>query len=150
MFLVSGATGNVGSELVRVLLDAGHPVGALVRAPDRPLPAGVQRVLGDLNDPAGLVDAMGHVNGLFLMPGYAATAELLEVSAEAGVERVVLMSGGAAGASNVDNAVSRYMLAAEDAVRASALRWTILRPFAFASNAMRWSMPVERHIDAFR
>ncbi|MGW0202705.1 NmrA family NAD(P)-binding protein, partial [Nonomuraea sp. NPDC003201] len=43
MILVTGATGNVGSELVAALASAGRPVRALVRDPRRgpPPPAGV-------------------------------------------------------------------------------------------------------------
>ena len=54
------------------------------------------------------------------------------------MERVVLSSGGAAVASDLDNAISRYMLGSEEGVRGSGLAWTLLRPFAFMSNAFRW------------
>jgi uncharacterized protein YbjT (DUF2867 family) len=51
-FLVTGATGNVGGEVVAALLAQGHQVRALVRR-DRPpvLPAGAAPVVGDLNEP---------------------------------------------------------------------------------------------------
>ncbi|MFD3496646.1 NmrA family NAD(P)-binding protein [Streptomyces sp. NPDC058678] len=51
MTLVTGATGNVGAELVRALAEAGRPVRALSRA-DRPdgAPPGVEAVAGDLSD----------------------------------------------------------------------------------------------------
>ncbi|WP_184366846.1 NmrA family NAD(P)-binding protein [Nocardiopsis metallicus] len=35
-FLVSGATGTVGCEIVRQLIDAGHRVRTLTRAPNTP------------------------------------------------------------------------------------------------------------------
>ena len=55
MFLVTGATGNVGSELVRALADGGQPVRALTRnGSNAGVPAGVPQVAGDLNDPEGL------------------------------------------------------------------------------------------------
>ncbi|MFD0854585.1 NmrA family NAD(P)-binding protein, partial [Actinomadura adrarensis] len=38
MFLVTGATGNVGSEVVHALLRAGAPVRALVRKPEAAVP----------------------------------------------------------------------------------------------------------------
>jgi uncharacterized protein YbjT (DUF2867 family) len=56
----------------------------------------------------------------------------------AGVERVVLLSGSSAGSGDTGNAVSAYMIRSEDAVRASGLTFTILRPFGFMSNALRW------------
>ena len=138
MILVSGATGNVGSELVGQLLAAGVPVRALVRSADAELPAGAQAAVGDLNEPASLSSALEGVEGMFLLSGYRDMPAVLERSRAAGVERAVLLSGGSAVASDLDNALSRYMLASEEAVRRSGLAWTILRPYAFMSNALRW------------
>jgi uncharacterized protein YbjT (DUF2867 family) len=56
----------------------------------------------------------------------------------AGVERVVLLSGSSAGSGDTSNAISAYMLRSEGAVRQSGLAFTILRPFGFMSNALRW------------
>jgi uncharacterized protein YbjT (DUF2867 family) len=75
--------------------------------------------------------------GCSCSPGIA-TCPLCSSAREAGVERVVLLSGGSAVASDLDNAISQYMLASEAAIRRSGLAWTILRPFAFMSNAFRW------------
>jgi uncharacterized protein YbjT (DUF2867 family) len=138
VILVSGATGNVGSELVDQLLARGVPVRALVRSADAELPAGAQAAVGDLNEPDSVSPALDGVHGMFLLSGYRDVPALLERAGEAGVERVVLLSGGSAVASDLDNAISRYMLASEAAVRRSGLAWTILRPFAFMSNAFRW------------
>jgi dihydroflavonol-4-reductase len=59
--LVTGGTGFVGSHSLKALLDAGHQVRLLVRAPDRIAPAlaphgldGVEHVVGDVTD-AGAV-----------------------------------------------------------------------------------------------
>ncbi len=44
MFLITGATGNVGGELVRALAEAGQQVRALTRSGSgKPLPDGVAR-----------------------------------------------------------------------------------------------------------
>ena len=51
--LVTGATGFVGYVVAAALLDAGHAVCALSRS-ERGLPAGVERLSGDLNDPSSL------------------------------------------------------------------------------------------------
>ena len=138
MILVTGATGNVGSELVRALQSAGEPVRALVRSAGAPLPAGAERAIGDLNEPAGLGAALSGASGLFLMPGYRDAPSLLAAARQAGVQRVALLSGGAAVAARVDNPVSQYMLVTERAVQDSGLAWTILRPYEFMSNALRW------------
>ncbi|HEX9355919.1 MAG TPA: NmrA family NAD(P)-binding protein, partial [Streptosporangiaceae bacterium] len=71
MILVTGATGNVGGNLVRLLADAGTQVRALTRDPDRAaIPAGVTAVTGDLNQPESLSAALAGVSGVFLLPGY--------------------------------------------------------------------------------
>jgi uncharacterized protein YbjT (DUF2867 family) len=138
MILVTGATGNVGSELTAALLSAGQQVRALVRDEGARLPAGAEPVVGDLNDPAGLTPALSGADGLFLMSGYPDASGLLSAASQAGVQRVVLLSGGAAVAARTDNPISQYMLGTERAVRDSGLAWTILRPYEFMSNALRW------------
>ena len=56
--LVTGATGTVGRHLATQLADAGHAVRALSRSPEKAaLPAGIEVVGGDLDDPAALVPA---------------------------------------------------------------------------------------------
>ena len=50
MLLVTGATGNVGSELVRALAAAGQPVRALVRDQAATPVPGAEVAAGDLND----------------------------------------------------------------------------------------------------
>ena len=136
MFLVTGATGNVGSELVETLAAAGHPVRALVRSP-RAI-SGAETTVGDLNAPETLVEAIAGVHGIFLLPGYRDPERLLAQAARAGVQRVVLLSGGSAASGDRGNAVARYMIESEEAVRASDLAWTIVRSGAFMSNALRW------------
>ncbi|MGW3570070.1 NAD(P)H-binding protein [Streptomyces sp. NPDC000941] len=140
MILVTGATGNVGSELVGALAEAGEQVRALTRNPSAAglLPPGVEPVAGDLNRPQSLADALAGVSGIFLLPGYQDMPELLAQARQAGVKRVVLLSGGSAALADLDNAVSRYMTLSERAVRESGLSWTFLRPRSFMSNALRW------------
>lgn len=133
MILVSGASGNIGTELVRLLVGSGQPVRALVRDAAR-APAGAEAVIGDLTEPTDL--NFDGVNALFLMSGYPG---VVEAAAAAGVDRVVVLSGSSAESGDRSNAVSRYMIETEDAVRASGLTWTILRPSAFMSNALDWA-----------
>lgn len=139
MILVTGATGNIGSELVSLLAQAGQQVRALVRDPAGvALPPGVQPVTGDLNRPDSLADALIGVRGVFLLPGYADMPGLLARMREAGVRRVVLLSSGSAALADMSNAISRYMTLSERAVREAGVPWTFLRPRAFMSNALRW------------
>jgi uncharacterized protein YbjT (DUF2867 family) len=138
--LVTGASGNVGGELVQLLSQEGHEVRAVMRKPaSGGLPARAVEVVADLNDPASLRTAWAGVDALFLLPGYPAAPELLADAVRAGVGQMVLLSGSSAGNSTSSNAVTRYMSQAEDAVRAAGLRFTILRPAGFMSNTLEWA-----------
>jgi len=139
MILVTGASGNVGSEVVRAVLDADQPVRALSRAAPASIPSGVEVVPGDLDRPETLSAALDGVDAVFLLPGFRDMPGLLTQIGKAGVTRVVLLSGGSAGDNDPDNAISRYMARSETAVRESSLPWTILRPAAFMSNTLRWA-----------
>ncbi|GGU90602.1 nucleotide-diphosphate-sugar epimerase [Actinomadura cremea] len=139
MIFVAGATGNVGSEVVRALAAAGATVRALVREPGKArLPEGVEAVSGDLDRPGTLTGALKGARAAFLLPGYADMPGLLAEARRAGVEHVVLLSGGSAGSGDMTNAVTRYMVLSEAAVRESGVPWTFLRPSGFMSNALRW------------
>jgi len=149
MYLVTGATGNIGAELVRTLAEAGEAVRALVRDPAVELPAGAEAVTGDLNEPASLRPALAGATGVFLLPGYRDMPGLLGEARAVGVQRVVLLSGGSAGSGDLTNAVSAYMIRSEEAVRDSGLPATILRPSGFMSNTLRW-LPQLRAGDVVR
>ena len=139
MFLVTGATGNVGAQVVRALAEADQEVRALVRSGgSADLPPGVEAVAGDLNRPDSLSNALAGVRGVFLLPGYKDMDGVLAAVRDAGVERVVLLSGSSAQSGDTSNAVTAYMMRSEAAVTQSGVPWTILRPFGFMSNALRW------------
>jgi uncharacterized protein YbjT (DUF2867 family) len=67
--LVIGATGTVGRHLVPQLVRRGLSVRALVRNPAADLPAGVDRAVGDLADPASLIPALDGVDAVYLACG---------------------------------------------------------------------------------
>jgi uncharacterized protein YbjT (DUF2867 family) len=138
VILVSGATGNVGRELVRVLVEREEPVRALARRDGGPI-EGAERVVGDLDDPESLAPALEGVTGLFLLPGYQDMPGVLAAARNAGASRVVQLSGSSAGSGDTGNAISAYMIRTEDTVRDSGLPWTILRPFGFMTNVLEWA-----------
>jgi uncharacterized protein YbjT (DUF2867 family) len=142
MILVTGATGHIGGELVDALAARGEQVRALVRAAGdrRPaFPPGVQPVTGDLNSPSSMRAALAGVRGLFLLPGYQNMAGTLDEARQAGVQRVVLISSSSVAGGDPGNAITRYMMESEAAVRESGLAWTFLRPFGFMSNTLQWA-----------
>ena len=66
--LVSGATGNVGAEVVNKLHKGGAEVRALARKPEAArFPAGVEVVPGDLMHPESIRAALRGVDKLFLL-----------------------------------------------------------------------------------
>ncbi len=139
MILVTGATGNVGRELALVLVKAGHKVRALTRGTRQSMsPPGVDRVAGDLNQPETLSAALDGVQGVFLLSGYQDMPGVLAQMRRAGVERIVLLSSGCVVGGEMSNAITRYNVLSETAVRESGVPWTILRPSGFMSNALQW------------
>lgn len=138
MILVTGATGNIGRELVGALAERGEQVRALVRQPENQPPPGVEQVAADLNSPDSMRVALAGVRGLFLLPGYQNMPGTLDEARQAGVEHVVLVSSSSIEGGDPGNAVTRYMMDSEAAVRASGLAWTFLRSFGFMSNTLQW------------
>src|SRR5512132_4463520 len=70
VILVTGATGNTGSELVRLLAEAGAPARALVRSPKKAASIkrlGLETALGDFEQPDTLDAAMAGCDHLFLL-----------------------------------------------------------------------------------
>lgn len=150
-YLVTGATGNIGIEVVCALLDRGVEVRALLRpgTDAAAAPAGSEPVVGDLNEPSSMAAALRGADGVFLLPGYRDMPGLLAQARVAGVGRVVQLSGRSAAGGDLTNAISAYMIRSEQAVREAGLEWTIVRPSAFASNALRW-LPQLRAGDVVR
>jgi uncharacterized protein YbjT (DUF2867 family) len=136
MILVTGATGNIGSATVAALRALGAGVRAVSRS-EREWPAGVEGFVGDLGEPSIAAAANG-VEAAFLLAGYGGEAALLAALRAAGARRVVLLSSSSAPSGAVHNAVARYHILSEQAVAASGLRWTYLRPNSFYANALSW------------
>lgn len=140
MIVVTGATGNVGRALVRLLTDAGVPVTAVARRiTDADVPPGVRAVTADLAEPAGLRAAFEGADVLFLLVAGEDPDGILDEAKRAGVRRVVLLSSQGAG-TRPD--VYRHPVRFEAAVRASGLDWTVLRSGGMATNAFAWAESV--------
>lgn len=150
MILVTGATGNIGGELVKQLVDAGQQVRALVRH-ENPigLPEGVELALGDLNKPETVAGALKGVRGVFLLGGYQDMPKALAEMRQAGVQHVVLQSSRSVIDGDPTNAVVKIWMDSEEVVKASGVPWTILQPSGFMSNALRW-LPQLRAGDTVR
>jgi nucleoside-diphosphate-sugar epimerase len=156
--LVTGATGFVGGHLTEALRRRGDEVTALARSASKAAalaPLGVRVVPGDLHDRAALQraaegqDVVYHVAGVvaarseadFMVANRDGTRNLIEALGQMGTGRLVLVSSMAAIGPTIKGrplrgdeaprpvtAYGRSKLAAEQAVTASALPWTIVRP----------------------
>src|SRR5437016_290055 len=97
MILVTGATGKIGSEVVKQLLAAGAPVRVLVRDPQKAVDLagqGVEVVQGDLMRPETLDAAMKGVDRLFLLSPqggdpFQMESAAVEAARRAGVKHIV-------------------------------------------------------------
>jgi len=98
--LVTGGTGRVGSELVRLLVAAGRPPRVLVRDPEAArakLGPAPELVAGDLDDQARIVAALSGVDRMFVLTATGRAERMLDgllalAAAEAGVDHVVKLS----------------------------------------------------------
>ena len=144
MIVVTGATGNVGRTLVRMLAEAGHPVTAVARRiTDAEVPAGVRAVAADLGDPASLDAAMDGAKALFLLVAGDDPAGVLDHAKAAGVARVVLLSS--QGVGTRPGTAYAHAAGFEAAVAACGLEFTVLRSGGMASNAFALAEPIRAH-----
>ncbi|WP_062981146.1 NAD(P)H-binding protein [Nocardia anaemiae] len=142
MIVITGATGTIGSEVVRQLAARGVPVRAVTRNPQR-VPAEVEAVRGDYRDPDSMAAAMTGADAAFLVgvlgPDDAETDRaLVRTARDAGVRRIVKLSAIGTGDPELGR-VGTWHMPGEQAARESGLEWTILRPSSFASNTLSWA-----------
>ena len=144
--LVTGATGNVGRELVAQLRAGGRAVRALTRNPQSAnLPRDVEIVAGDLRAPDTLNACLDGIDDVFLVwvaPFGAAGAAIDRIASRA--KRVVLLSS----PHRTDhpffqqpNGLRAVHAGLEQLIETSGLRWTVLRPGVFALNCVHWWGP---------
>ena len=150
MIVVTGATGNVGREVVAALAGREEGVRALARDPaGAALPGGVDVVQGDLELPESLTPALDGARAVFLLGGWGDMPGLLRRFGRAGIEHVVLLTSRCVVGGMADNAITRMWLDSEAAVRDSGMAWTILRPSGYHANALRWRAQLQ-HGDIVR
>src|ERR1022692_1291689 len=159
MLLLTGATGLVGSALLRCLIAENQPVRCLVRDPRRlgPQRVRVQIALGDLADPPSFRNAMRGVNTVVHLAASTrdqprgsieelaaiATWRMVEAAQRAGVERFVFFS--TLGASTHHRArLFRAKALAEQAVRESDMRTIVIAPSLVYAPGDRWLTLIER------
>ena len=146
---VAGGTGFVGGGIAAELVRRGHRVIVLSHRPEHAgenLPDGVEIRETDVTQPAGLTDALAGADALAIALAFpnlpmedpskgwtfeavdaAGTERLAQAAKEAGVRRLVYISGAGA-APDAQRHWFRAKWRAEEAVRASGIDYTIVRP----------------------
>ena len=155
--LVTGATGNVGREVVSQLLATNAQVRALTRNPDAAsLPPAVELVCGDLTVPATFDACLDGVDAVFLV--WTASPEAAPAAVERLArqdKRIVFLSSPHKTAHPFfqqpqPNPIAALHAEIERSIEASGLAWTFLRPGMFATNARSWWAPQIRVGDVVR
>ena len=137
--LVTGATGKVGSELVKVLTNKGVPVKAGVHHPDKldrttlAWQADVEVVSFNFANLASVEAGLEGVDRLFLLTPTDSTPELeeglLELAKKAGVRHIAKLS-----AAGVEYTEDNPLRQAEKRIEASGIPYTHVRPTWFNQN----------------
>ncbi|ARP82266.1 NmrA family transcriptional regulator [Bordetella genomosp. 8] len=148
--LVTGASGTVGSQIVRRLATSGVEVKALVRTPGKAaLPPGTQEVVGDMSSVKAMRAALSSVRTLFVLNAVAAdevTQALvtLNLARDAGIERIVYLSVIHADLyTNVPHFTGKHTV--ERMIETLNLPATVLRPAYFMQNDERIRSVVESY-----
>jgi len=145
-YLITGATGDVGSRVVDRLLQRGNRPRIFVREEKKARSRFGDRVdvfIGDLADPASLKAAVEAVDALFLVntgPQIPVQDEgAAKVAQAAGVQHLVKLSS-----MDVEQglAIGAWHERGEGAIRASGIPFTFVRPTGFMSNLLAWARSI--------
>jgi uncharacterized protein YbjT (DUF2867 family) len=101
MILLTGATGNIGTELVKLLVASGVPLRVVSRDEKKvaQLDSRIERIIGDLHEVSVVQRALQGVDKLFMIPvlfdpDHEADRLLINEARRAGVGHIVLVSSG--------------------------------------------------------
>ena len=149
MILITGATGQIGTEVTRELSTARVRFRALVRSVGKAQAvrsAGGEAVVGDLTDAPTLRTALEGVERLFLLtppsPEKASIeASVIDEARRAGVRHVVKLSIVGADASP-PIALARPHRESERHIEDSGLAYTFLRPNFFMQNYLQYGATI--------
>lgn len=147
-YLITGATGNVGSAVVEGLIKRGARPRIFVRDHQKALARFADRVdifVGDLADAETMKPALTGTDSLLLItsgPDLATQdASAAKMAIAAGVKHLVKLSSYDAREQNIGTGV--WHARGEAAVRASGIAHTFVQPSGFMSNALFWARSIK-------
>ena len=139
MILITGATGNIGRELIPILLGYKQPIRVFVRDERKVahLDPRIERAVGDLEKPESLQAALKGIDRIFLVT-YETHHDInvLHAAKRADVRSIVKLS--TLEANRPYLMVGAWHREREKLIEASGLGWTFLRPGMFMSNSIEW------------
>jgi uncharacterized protein YbjT (DUF2867 family) len=141
--LITGATGNIGGEVINHLVNKKIPLRALVRdyqKASKLKERGVEIALGDFSQPDTLDASLQGIEKAFLvMPNNPHQVELesnfIDAAQKAGVKHIVKLS--VMGAGELPSTFQKWHRQIEEHLESSGIVWTHLRPNMLMQN-MRW------------
>jgi len=147
--LITGATGANGTELVKLFAAQNIPVRALVRAKNRAQSialAGVDVVEGDFDHPETLSAALKGIERAFLLvpsseDGQKQQLAFVEAAKTSGVKHIVKLSQLGASRDSSQRFLHVHGVV-EDAIRASGLAFTFLRPNLFMQGLLSFKTTI--------
>jgi uncharacterized protein YbjT (DUF2867 family) len=137
MILVTGASGKVGSEAVRLLGAQHQPARALVRDTSRaPRVEGVEIVTGDFERPDTLDAAMRGIETVILVSPAVPAQEIavIDGAVRAGVRHIIKITSKASADSPVDRRRGQAQIEAH--LETAGLSYTLLRANAYMQNLL--------------
>jgi len=145
MILITGATGNVGTEVIKKLSESKQPIRAFVRSRTRAshiAQPGVELVEGDFAKPKTFARALDGVESVFLLTASAAEAEqqqcdFVDAAQKSKVKHIVKLSQLGA-SSNAPGRFQRYHGAVEHYITKSKIPSTFLRPNLFMQGLLNF------------
>lgn len=144
MILVTGATGKVGSEAIRLLAAQHHPTRALVRDPSRAPHGDVEIVTGDFDRPDTLDAAMRGIDTVLLVSPAVPAQEIavIDSAVHHGVTHIVKITSKASADSPVDRRRGQAQIEAH--LDATGLAYTLLRSNAYMQNLLALAPMIKR------
>ncbi|NNL68627.1 MAG: SDR family oxidoreductase [Acidimicrobiia bacterium] len=131
---VTGASGRLGSEIVKALLERETNVVGLARTPEKADHLGIEIRPGDYDEPDVLHQSLGGVDAVLLMSGMDAPERriqqhrnVIEAARRAGVTRIVYTSVQGAEEATAFSPIIQSNRQTEADVRESGLAWVIGR-----------------------